>query len=160
MDSLLSIDDLRKLFDKCIEELRQEPPENETLYNFSGLFDILSDTTGKPVWSAIRPFMALLANEISEINILMPSMYGVIDEEVRRRVLREFKELLNQTASIIDKIKKELCEGNEYGNEYNGSKIIELLGKLDKIYLKIIHERVKLAQTLRAIKPIPPPPEG
>jgi len=153
--SLLSIEDLKRLFDKCLKELKQEPAENEALYDFSALFDLLSDTTGKLVWSAVRPFMALLANEISELNRVLLPTYGLIDESFRKKVLEESKELINDIASVIDEIGKELCKEGEY----DSLKIIELLGKLDKNYLKLIRKRLAFERIISIIRPIPPPPE-
>jgi len=154
LGSLLSVNDIKKLFNKCVGELKQEPFENETLYALSGLFDILSDTTGKLVWSAVRPFMALLASEVSELNRVMPLMYGVIDEKIRQKELGEIKGLVDECASILAEIRDELCS-----DKYDSSKILECLGKLDKIYLKLIHKRLRLTQIIEVIRPIPPPPE-
>ncbi|MBS7605724.1 hypothetical protein KEJ31_05435 [Candidatus Bathyarchaeota archaeon] len=97
----------------------------------------------------------MLANEISELNRVLLPTYGLIDESFRKKVLEESKELINDIASVIDEIGKELCKEGEY----DSLKIIELLGKLDKNYLKLIRKRLAFERIISIIRPIPPPPE-
>lgn len=153
MATLLSIENLKEFFDKCIRELRQEPPEVSTLYMFSGLFDVLADTTKRSEWSAVRPFMALLASEIMEFNQLMILTYGFIDETVRRTEERNFRETLNEICQTISEIKEELCERNPP----DPNRIIQCIAKLDKCYLKLIRRRARLSEILQRLREMQPP---